>query len=205
MSTTMNKRQRLLAAFSQQPVDRVPVGFWFHFPAEKGVGEACIEAHLAYYRSNHPDFMKIMCDGYFTYPLDFSIETPADWRKLQPLSENHPFIREQVERAKEVTRRIHAMDADCCTFYNIFAPFSSIRFKLGDQLVMDHLRKASRSRDGRIKQPSPNPTLCWRNSASPRQDAKGFITASRAAKWIGCRWRNIAVISPPATGLCWNR
>ena len=141
MSTTMNKRQRLLAAFSQQPVDRVPVGFWFHFPAEKGVGEACIEAHLAYYRSNHPDFMKIMCDGYFTYPLDFSIETPADWRKLQPLSENHPFIREQVERAKEVTRRIHAMDADCCTFYNIFAPFSSIRFKLGDQLVMEHLRQ----------------------------------------------------------------
>lgn len=137
----MTKRERLLAAIRQQPVDRVPVGFWFHFPEDQREGEACINAHMAYYDRNNPDFMKIMCDGYFTYPLDFPIEKPSDWRKLQPLTADHPFIREQVERAKAVTSRVHAKDPDCCTFYNIFAPFSSIRFGTSDELVTKHLKE----------------------------------------------------------------
>lgn len=138
MTEQMTKRERLMAAFSGKPVDRVPVGFWFHFPEGKTAGAACIDAHMEYYHSNDPDFIKIMCDGYFTYPLDFSIEKPSDWRKLEPLDANHPFIREQVERAKAVVRGI---SRDHCAFYNVFAPFSSIRFKAGDKLVMEHLRQ----------------------------------------------------------------
>lgn len=138
MSDKMSKRERLMAAFEQKPVDRVPVGFWFHFPEEKRDGQACIDAHMEYYRSNNPDFMKIMCDGYFTYPLDFPIEKPSDWRKLEPLTADHPFIREQVERAKAV---VQGIGPDNCAFYNIFAPFSSIRFKAGDGLVMEHLQQ----------------------------------------------------------------
>lgn len=30
----MNKRERVWAAMHLQPVDRPPVGFWFHFPPE---------------------------------------------------------------------------------------------------------------------------------------------------------------------------
>ena len=42
----MNKRERVLAALNNLPVDRPPVGFWFHFQADQGVGEACVKAHL---------------------------------------------------------------------------------------------------------------------------------------------------------------
>ncbi len=128
MTEKMTKRERLMAAFAQKEVDRVPVGFWFHFPEGKREGQACIDAHMEYYHSNNPDFMKIMCNGYFTYPLDFPVEKPSDWRKLEPLTANHPFIREQVERAKAV---VQGLDRDTCAFYNVFAPFSSIRFKAG--------------------------------------------------------------------------
>ena len=44
---------------------------------------------------------KIMCDGYFPYPVPESVKAPADWKSLKPLGKDHPFIRDQVERAKQ--------------------------------------------------------------------------------------------------------
>ena len=64
----MNKRERVLAAMNLQPVDRPPVGFWFHFLAEQGVGQACVQAHHDYYNHIDVDMVKIMCDSYFDYP-----------------------------------------------------------------------------------------------------------------------------------------
>ncbi len=31
----MNKRERVIAALEGRETDRVPVGFWYHFPEEK--------------------------------------------------------------------------------------------------------------------------------------------------------------------------
>lgn len=134
----MDKRTRVLNAFNNQPVDRVPVGFWFHFSGEEGMGQPCIDAHLEYYRCAGPDMVKIMSDGYFPHPFQVEIREAADWRKVEPLPPDHPFIREQVERAKGITSRI---GGECCTFYNVFAPFSSMRNGASDELVMRHLRE----------------------------------------------------------------
>lgn len=134
----MDKRTRVLNAFNNKPVDRVPVGFWFHFTGEQGMGQPCVDAHLDYYKRIDPDMMKIMSDSYFPYPFTVEIKEAADWRKIKPLGPNHRFIREQVERVKGVTQGINK---ECCTFYNVFAPFSSIRFGTSDELVMQHLKK----------------------------------------------------------------
>ncbi|MCU6798190.1 hypothetical protein OB236_39295 [Paenibacillus sp. WQ 127069] len=134
----MDKKTRVLHALNKQPVDKVPVGFWFHFSGEEAVGEACMDAHVQYYQETDIDFIKIMCDGYFAFPITAEIKEAADWRKLQPLGKDHPYIREQVERAKGINERIHG---ECCTFYNIFAPFSCIRFGTSDELVMRHLKE----------------------------------------------------------------
>ncbi len=64
----MTKRERVTAAMNNRPVDRPPVGFWFHFPPEKALGQPCIDAHLAYYNNIGVDIAKLMCDGYFDYP-----------------------------------------------------------------------------------------------------------------------------------------
>lgn len=65
----MDKRTRVLNAMNKKEVDHVPVGFWFHFAGEEASGQGCINAHLKYYRETDLDFVKIMCDGYFPYPL----------------------------------------------------------------------------------------------------------------------------------------
>ena len=81
----MDKRTRVLNAMNKKEVDHVPVGFWFHFSGEEAEGDACIQAHLKYYRETDMDFVKIMCDGYFPYPLP-EIRTVEDWKKLEPLT-----------------------------------------------------------------------------------------------------------------------
>lgn len=138
----MDKRTRVLNAMNQKEVDHVPVGFWFHFSGEEASGEACVKAHLKYYRETDLDFVKIMCDSYFPYPLP-EIRTAQDWRGLKPLTAEHPFIREQVERAKAIVAEI---GSERCVFYNVFAPFSSLRFGaeevgLSDEQVMSHIRE----------------------------------------------------------------
>lgn len=138
----MDKRTRVLNAMNKKEVDHVPVGFWFHFGGEEAVGDACVKAHLNYYRETDLDFVKIMCDNYFPFPLP-EIKCAADWRKVKPLAEDHPFIREQVERAKAIVKEI---GLERCVFYNVFAPFSSIRFGaealgLSDADVMAHIRE----------------------------------------------------------------
>ena len=120
----MDKRTRVLNAMNQKGVDHVPCGFWFHFAGDEAVGDACVKAHLKYYRETDLDFVKIMCDNYFPYPLP-EIKTAADLKTLKPLTADHPFIAEQVERAKAIVKEI---GQERCVFYNVFAPFSSIRF-----------------------------------------------------------------------------
>lgn len=134
----MNKRERVINAMNCRPVDRPPVGFWFHFPADKGKGQPCIDAHLDYYNNIDVDLAKIMCDNYFAYPITIPIEKASDWYNLKPLGPDHPYIREQVERVKGVKA---GLKDDMCVYYNIIAPFSAIRNGSDDDMVMAHLRE----------------------------------------------------------------
>ena len=136
----MDKRERVLACMNHLTVDRPPVGFWFHFSDEQKMGAACVQAHLDYYNHVDVDLAKIMCDGYFDYPnpLAQSVQKASDWYHLKPLGKNHPVLREQVDRAKAVK---DGLKDDMCVFYNVFAPFSSIRYGTSDELVMAHLRE----------------------------------------------------------------
>ena len=134
----MDKRTRVFAAMDKRPVDHVPVGFWYHFAGEQAVGEGCVRAHADYVRDCDLDMLKIMCDGYFPYPVPDNCVTAADWWNLQPLGKDHPFIREQVERAR---RLVEELGRDMPVFYNVFAPFSSIRFGAGEERVMQDIRE----------------------------------------------------------------
>lgn len=134
----MDKRTRVLNALNKKPVDHVPVGFWFHFGGKEAQGEACVQAHLKYYRETDMDFIKIMCDNYFPYPIPETIKTADDWWQLKPLGKDHPFIQEQVWRAKRIVEEI---GKERCVFYNVFGPFESLRFGYPEEKVMEHLRE----------------------------------------------------------------
>lgn len=133
----MDKRTRVFSAMDKKPVDHVPVGFWYHFGEDQIQGEKCVQAHIDYIRDCDLDILKIMSDG-FAYPIPESIQTAADWRKLTPLGREHPFIRDQVWRAK---RLVEELGKEVPLFFTVFAPFSLIRSTAGDERVMRDLRE----------------------------------------------------------------
>ncbi len=134
----MDKRTRVLNAMDKLPVDHVPVGFWFHFDGEEAKGEECVQAHLRYYRETDLDFLKIMNDGYSSYPLPGTVKTAKDLWDLKPLGAEHPWIRDQVWRAKRIVEEI---GQERCVFYNVFAPFSFIRNGKRNAFIMDLLQE----------------------------------------------------------------
>ena len=134
----MDKRTRVFNAMDKKPVDHVPVGFWYHFGGEQAYGEACVQAHVDYIRDTDLDVLKIMSDGYFAYPVPEEIKTAADWYKLTPIGPDHPYIKDQVERGK---RLVEELGGEMPIFYNVFAPFSSLRSGAGDERVMRDLRE----------------------------------------------------------------
>jgi uroporphyrinogen-III decarboxylase len=146
----MDKRSRVLSALNKKPVDHVPVGFWFHFSGEALLGEPCIQAHLKYYLETDLDFLKIMSDGYFPYPVnepnymagpkmyrDPDI-TAEDLWKMDYIRKDNPWITGQVERAARIVGEI---GGERCVFYNIFSPFSSLKFATSDAAVMKFARE----------------------------------------------------------------
>lgn len=134
----MDRRTRVRSAMNGLPVDRVPVSFWLHYRGEEATGETNIRAQIAWYRETGLDFLKMMSDGFFQYPFSERVDRSSDWARLRPLGGRHPFIRDQVERAKRINE---ALQGECLTFYNAFAPFSTMRHAAGNDRVMAHLRK----------------------------------------------------------------
>lgn len=134
----MDKRTRVKNALHNLPADRVPVGFWFHFEGEQATGQACIDAHMRYYDECDVDFAKIMCDGFFDFELTTPVHCAKDWYDLKPMGREHPYIKMQLERVKAVNDRLGGR---CMSFYNVYAPFSSMRFGAGDERVMAHLKE----------------------------------------------------------------
>ena len=146
--TTMNKRERLLTVLDGKCADRVPASFWFHFGGENAEGEACVKAHLDYYRDVDLDFIKIMSDG-LNYPLSVKIDCAADWNQVKPLPRDHAFFTGTLERCRRINEELNG---ECCTFYNMFSPFNIVRERdvftehalagrTWDQTVMAHLRE----------------------------------------------------------------
>ena len=136
----MNKRQRVTNAMNLKAVDRPPVGFWFHFPEDQCLGQVCVDAHLDYYNNIDVDMAKLMCDGYFDYPnpVAKAVVNPEDWMQMKPLGPDSDFIRGQVERAKAVRTGLRD---DMIVLYNVFAPFSTLRFGTSDAVVTRHLNE----------------------------------------------------------------
>lgn len=133
----MDKRTRVLNAMNNLPVDHVPVSFWHHFNEVADMGEDYAQAHLKYFRETDLDFIKIQSTGYFEYPLP-RMERPSDWWNIEPVGREAPYIRDQVWRAKRVKE---LLGEECCVFYTVFAPFSSIRFGSSDEFVMRSLNE----------------------------------------------------------------
>lgn len=126
---SQTKKQLVLAAFNNEPVDRVPVGFWYHFLPDpehaQGFGHPEVVAKniagLKKFCSDFkPDFAKIMSDGFFAYPNKalFNIKSVKDAKGIKPIGKDAPWLEEQVNLVKTAT---DTLGSEVLLVYNIFA------------------------------------------------------------------------------------
>lgn len=136
----MNKRERVLAALEGREPDYVPGCFWRHFPPEQSKGEVFVREQIRFYRDTDEDFLKISCDGYFGWPEETlrNLKEPEELYRMKHLGEEHPFIREQIERAKAIAGK---MREETCCFYTMFCPLSYFRLETGWDRMMECIRK----------------------------------------------------------------
>lgn len=117
----MTNRERIKRAFSNQPVDRVPVAFFHHFtsPYDWNMGlsnpealEANITLHKASLEKFVPDIIKIMNDTLMMMPLDVSgIEKASDLYKIKKPMIDSPYAKAQIDLTKRVMEIYEGVDA----------------------------------------------------------------------------------------------
>ncbi|KAE9630646.1 uroporphyrinogen decarboxylase [Defluviitalea raffinosedens] len=136
----MSRRQLVLDAFNNKPVERVPVGFWFHFTNSDEWAEGVknpaiiqknIDGHNKFVSEFRPDFVKLMSDGFFQYPnpILLNTENVEKFFELEPIGPDHPWIVKQVELVKTLT---DSFGNEVLTFYNVFAPATFFKILFGN-------------------------------------------------------------------------
>ena len=132
----MNKRERFEAFLNNQPVDRVPVGFWHHFVSfhdhygykEPEIYNAVVTGQKKFIDEVDPDFLKIMSDAFFGHPSVCRklITTVDDIAGIRSVGPDHEWIDRQIEYVKDICA--HA-GKDIYKLYNIFSPLQYIRLR----------------------------------------------------------------------------
>ena len=121
----MNKIERVTRALRGEEVDRPPFSFWYHFGLQHEHGPRHAEAEIAFYRAYDLDFLKVMND--YPYPLPDGIDamdSPEDWRRLEPLAATDPCWAEQLTALTMIGDQIgnEALFVD-----TIFSPWTTAR------------------------------------------------------------------------------
>ena len=113
-----SKRELVFRAIRGDEVERVPVGFWFHFVTleekEQGLNnprifQKSVDGHRNYVERIRPDFVKIMSDGFFLYPSNVyrpKIASIQELTSIESIGEEHPWIQQQVEVVQAIEHTI---------------------------------------------------------------------------------------------------
>lgn len=135
------KRETVLAALHNETVDEIPTSFWRHFAKSEftnaftnpEVLTTNLNGHRDYYQAVDVDFAKTMLDGYFPYPFR-GVTDPkklTDLRKLQPLTDDDPWIKGQVKLA----RQQQEIAGDRPVFITMFSPLILFKWALIEHYV----------------------------------------------------------------------
>lgn len=133
-----NKRELIGNVLHKEAVDRVPIGFWWHYIFGKDLifgyqnpetPKKVAEGHKRVFHELEPDIMKIMGDGFFAHPslVEAGFRKIEDVANVKPLTKDHPWISRQVEMVKEISEYVHN---DVMTFYNLFSPLQALRLNM---------------------------------------------------------------------------
>lgn len=151
----MNKRERVLAAFRRQPVDRVPVSFWRHFPVADQSAAGLAQAVAGFHRAYDFDLVKVTpASDYFAVDwglkgeyrgsregvrevLERPIRGARDWDRLGPLDAGAGSLGQQLDALRLLSKDIAG---EAPILETIFSPLTTARKLAGDRW-RDDLRR----------------------------------------------------------------
>lgn len=152
MTTSMSKRERLEATITGQPVDRVAVALWRHWPGDDQRAEDLTRATLDFQRTFDFDFIKVTPSSNYCI-ADWGAESrwvgnqegtrewgqrviqqPEDWTKLQPLDPTKGLLNE-VRRALELIGG--EVKEEVPFIQTIFNPLAQAKNLAGERLLAD--------------------------------------------------------------------
>ena len=148
----MNKRERILAAARREPVDRIPIALWRHFPGDDQRPADLAQATIAFQERYDFDFVKVSPSNSFAGEdwgaqtafrgnmegtrdyLDRPVKSAAGWRKLQALDVN----KGAWGRHLQCLRLLKEHWGDAVPFIQtIFNPLMTARYIRGDEWLVD--------------------------------------------------------------------
>lgn len=118
----MDRIQRVRRAIAGLEVDRIPAGFWTHFPPAAATGRAMADAHLDFYRRSGVDFVKVMNDNpYRLVGLD-RVDRASDWRRLRPEPRGSQGRLAYLDGLKAI---LDAVGHEALVIATVFNPFAT--------------------------------------------------------------------------------
>jgi uroporphyrinogen decarboxylase len=153
----MSHRERIERALRLQETDRLPFGFWWHFPNRDRSPRRLAELSIELQRRLDLDFIKFspyglysvvdwgvtldMKAGWKAPPVqaDFPVKHPADWRKLRPFSptEGEYLIVLEAQRIA-----LAELAGEVPLVQTVFSPLTSCLKLAGREVLLQHLREA---------------------------------------------------------------
>jgi len=154
-ASPMTHRQRIENALARKPTDRLPFGFWWHFPNRDRAPRRLAELALALQQKLDLDFIKFCPYGLYSVvdwgvtlntrggmltPIqgDYPIKRPADWHKLRPFrgTEGEYLVVLEAQRIAlaEMRDRVPLVQT-------IFSPLTSCLKMVGREALLEHVRR----------------------------------------------------------------
>jgi len=156
MADDMTKRERIRASLSGQPVDRVAIAMWRHWPVDDQDPVALAQRALEYQQRYDWDFIKIppshtyCVDDYGTKTVwrgrtigdrehvDRVVKRIEDWDSIQPLDVNEGAYGKQLQCLRMVLDR---REPEIPVIHTMFNPLNMARYLAGDETFLVHLRR----------------------------------------------------------------
>lgn len=100
----MTKKERVMAVIHGQTPDRIPSGFWLHFPQEAQFGDAAYDAHLRFFDQTQTDICKVMNENLLR--SDIRVQTASDFGRITLSGIDHRAIDDQVALCRRIVKAV---------------------------------------------------------------------------------------------------
>lgn len=161
MTSKMTRRERLRATVAGQPVDRIAVALWRHFPGDDQRPADLAWATLAWQAQWDWDFIKVSPASSFCI-ADWGVEDrwvggdegnreytrraiqwPEQWAALTPLDPRGGRLAAQIDCLRRIADGLAGDRADPPPFIQtIFSPLAQARNLAGAERLVVHMRQA---------------------------------------------------------------